>query len=595
MRGIFVRMCEMHIDEKQLTDFAFDSGLVSKTELKQAQNEAEKTGLSLGEVLVKDGFITDDDLRRIYAQISGIAFVDLRQKDLRLDTLDAIPESISRKYNVIAYARAGGDIEVAILSMEDLSAVDFLKRDKGLRVVPRFTDKESIKIALTTYQKLLKKEFGEKIQKETAKISKSVGKMGDSQSSNTNPRGLAEEESVARVGDLILKHAIYQDATDIHIEPQENATIIRFRINGALREAFSLPKNVHLPLVLRFKFLAGLDLDKNDIPQDGRFKMETEKGFANGKDGDKVSFRVSALPTSLGEKITLRALQTGALGFTLETLGFHGDGLEIIHNALKTPGALIASGVAGTGKTTTLYTILDILNKPSVSIATIESPIEYQLSRVMQTEVKENSGLSFQNGFRAILKQDPDVVMLGIMNEKEVASLALNASISGKLILAPVQSKTSGKIFEELTTLGVERFLLSSAVKVVMGHALVKKIGDIKEEYLLSKEDISKLGKIVDLEKVLNALKQEKIVDSTASWQTVKFFRSVDESEYVIGVHEVLKVTPTIKDLILDGATGREIESQAVREGMLTIIEDALFKAVSGATTLEEVYRLGDF
>ncbi|MFZ3020259.1 MAG: ATPase, T2SS/T4P/T4SS family [Minisyncoccia bacterium] len=580
----------MHIDEKQLIDFAFDSGLVSKSELEQAQNEAEKTGLSLGDVLVKDGFINDDDLRRIYAQISGISFVDLRQKDLRLDVLNAIPESTSRKHNIIAYVETGGDIEVAFLSVDDLKYVDFLKTDKGMRVLPRFTDKESIKIALTTYQKLLKKEFGEKIQKETAKISKSIEKMGDEDSSSTNLKSLAEEESVARVGDLILKHAIYQDATDIHIEPQNTETIIRFRINGTLREAFSLPQNVHLPIALRFKFLAGLDLDNSSEPQDGRFKMEIEKGI----DSEKKSFRVSTIPTHSGEKITLRVLQTGVLGFTLETLGFHGEGLEVIHNALKNSGALIAAGIEGTGKTTTLYTILDILNKPSVSIATLESPIEYQMNRIMQIEIKPDTGLSFANGFRAILKQDPDVVMIGELKEEDLAVLALNAAISGKLILAPVKSKTAGKVFEELTNLGIERFLLSSSVKVVMGHALVKKISDKKEEYALSKEDLSKLNKIADLEKVLTALKQEKIVNNSATWQTIKCFKPLEDTEYVIGVHEVLKITPTIKDLILDGATGREIESQAIREGMLTLVEDALFKAVSGATTLEEVFRLSE-
>jgi type II secretory ATPase GspE/PulE/Tfp pilus assembly ATPase PilB-like protein len=507
-----------------------------------------------------------------------------------------IPEPISRKYNIISYATNGGDVEVAVLSLEDLNTVEFLKKEKGLRVLARFTDKDSIKNALTTYQKLLKKEFGEKIQKETSKISRDANKMGDEKSSPSGLKSIAENENVARTGDLILKHAIYQDATDIHLEPQENETIVRFRINGALREAFSLPKNVHTPLVLRFKFLAGLNLEDSDSSQDGRFKMEKQSGFANGMDNEKTSFRVSTVPTAHGEKMTLRVLQTGALGFTLETLGFHGEALEIIHNALKSNGTFIASGLAGTGKTTSLYTIIDILNKPSVSISTIENPIEYQMNRITQTEVKEQSGFSFINGLRAILKQDPDVVMLGVLKEKDSTTLALNASLSGKIILAPVDSKNAGTVFDVLADLEIERYLLASSIKVVAGHALVKRLGDKKEEYLLSKDDISNLNKIVDMEKVLNALKLEKAVSNNATWQTIKFYKAAggaEENEVdVAGVHEVLKVTPSIKDLIIDGATGKEIESQAVREGMLTLAEDALFKAVCGITTLDEVFRL---
>jgi len=578
----------MYVDEQQLIDFAFDSGLVSKTELKQAQDEAHKTGLSLGEVLVKDGFIAEDDLRRIYAQISGMGFVDLRNADLKIEALEIIPESISRKHNIISYSVDGADVEVALLSVDDLKTIEYLKKEKGLRIVPRFTDKESVKIALTTYQKLLKKEFGEKIQKETAKISRIVNKMGDEKSSLSDLNKVADDESVSKACDLILKHAVYQGATDVHIEPSNSETVVRFRIDGALREAFSLPQNVHFALVLRFKLLAGLVLETTDIPQDGRFQMETEKIFTN----EKISFRVSTLPTANGEKITLRILEIGALGFTLETLGFHGEALEVVHETLKHSGTLLAVGPAGTGKTTSLYTIVDILNKPSVSIATIENPIEYQMQRISQTEVKEERGYGFLTGLRAILRQDPDVIMVGELKEKDVATLALNSSLSNKLILAPVDSETTGGAIETLSDLGIEKSLLAGAIKTVIGHSLVKKLSNKNEEYVLSKEKISELNKIVDAEKVLNALKLEKVVPNDATWQTIKFFKPLNDSDELIGVHEVLKVTPAIKDLITDGATGREFESQATREGMLTIVEDTLFKAVCGLTTLEEVFRL---
>lgn len=576
----------MHIDDKQLADFAFDSGLVSKTELSQTQKEADKTGLSLGDVLVKNGFLGEDDLRRIYAQLLGVAFVDLKNTNLKIEDLEAIPEPVSRKHNLICLKNGIGEIEVALLEMEDLKAIDYLKKERGLRVVPKFTDKSSIIYALTKYQKLLKKEFGEKIEKEARKISKSSGYFGDEKSSSADLEAVAESEGATKLADLIIKHAIFQDATDIHLDPFENETIVRFRIGGTLREAFSLPKKAHVPLVLRFKYLAEMDLYEDKQSQDGRFKIEDMSSFGESK----ISFRISTVPTSEGEKLTLRTLCAGSLGFSLEALGFHGAQIETINEALnERSGVIIASGEKNSGKTTTLYTLIDILNKPSVSVSTLENPIEYKLKRVNQTEIKNGDG-TLQ--LRAIMKSNPDVVMVGDISDKDVAELALASSLSGKLLLVPVLSPNAGQAVDILRGAGLENTLVSSVSRIIIGHSLVKKIPPDTPTENLTEQEISELHKLFDMDKVLRCLKEEKVVSRNSGWQDIKVVKNSSDTEDVTGVHEVLKVTPAIKDLILKDASGREIESQAVKEGMLTLSEDCLFKAVQGVTSIDEVFRV---
>lgn len=582
----------MQLDEKKFSEFAFDSGLVSKTELLKAQKEAQKTGSSLGEILIKDGLITEDDLRRINANLSGIPFVDLKNRNINLEILQIIPEPISRKHNIIAFDRDEFSVEVALLHMEDFYSIDFLSKEYKLKFLPRFTDRESMREALFTYQKNLKKDFGIKIEKEAEKLSKHFKSFGDSNSSSADLRKIAEDKTISHLVDLFLKHAISQGAVDISLEPQEESTLVRYRIDGILREAFSLPVMVHTLIVLRIKFLAGLDLT-SDLPQDGRFKMETNDRF-----GIKSSFRVNTLPTSFGEKMVLRIIQAGALGFNLETLGFYGDSLEALHRGLRSnTGLVISCGGSQTGKTTTLYTILDVLNKPSVSISTIESPVEYPMRRINQTEVKEDLGLTFLSGLRAILKQDPDVVMVGNIENNEILKLAVNASMSGKLVLVSMNVTTPNEAIEKVLNMGVDLFSLASTLKLLIGHFLVKRLSEDKQEYTLSEKEISKLNRIVDTEKVLEKLKLEKIISKNTTLENIKFFKplnEIQENAYVgsVGVFEVLEIAQPIKDLILKNASGKEIRSQALKNGMLSFVEDALFKAVQGITTIEEVFRV---
>jgi type IV pilus assembly protein PilB len=402
---------------------------------------------------------------------------------------------------------------------------------------------------------------------------------------------LAQDLPVVRVVDTLLKHAILQEASDIHIEPMENELVVRYRIDGVLRDAMVLPKNAGLSITARLKVLASLKLDEKRLPQDGRFKIDL--------DGEKVSFRVSILPVYYGEKTVMRILRENAGGFTLESLGFHGPNLERIHEATKLAnGLILTTGPTGSGKTTTLYTILDIVNTPDVNISTIEDPIEYQMKRVNQTQVKPEIGLTFASGLRSLVRQDPDIIMVGEVRDNETAGLSVNAALTGHLVLSTLHTNSAAGALPRLLDMKMEPFLLASTIEIIVGQRLVRKLSNNKEKYFLTKAGLASLGKIVDLDRMLTFLKDEKIVPPTADWDKVPFFKplageeSQDGYKGRIGIHEVLKMTSTLRELIMKSATAEQIEIQAKKEGMLTMIEDGIFKSVQGMTTIEEVLRV---
>ena len=402
---------------------------------------------------------------------------------------------------------------------------------------------------------------------------------------------MAEDLPVVRILDTLLKHAILQNVSDIHIEPLEHELLVRYRIDGILHDTMLLPKTAAASIVARIKVLSNLKLDEKRLPQDGRFKVETES--------DKVSFRVSVLPTYFGEKVAMRLLKENALGFTLEGLGFHGEALERIHTGTKLKtGMILTTGPTGSGKTTTLYTVLDILNTPQVNISTIEDPIEYQMQRVNQTQVKPDIGFSFANGLRSLLRQDPDIVMVGEIRDIETASLAINASLTGHLVLSTLHTNSAAGAIPRLLDMKVEPFLLVSTINVVIGQRLVRKLCDEKEKYFLTKSEVEHLKRMVDTDRVLEILHEEKVVGKSDGWDKIPFYRPKKsdkcEDGYSgrIGIHEVLKVSSTIKDLIMKNATTVEVEAVAKKEGMLTMIEDGIFKAVQGITSIEEVLRV---
>lgn len=581
----------MHIKDDQLREFILDSGLVSRADFELAEKEAKEKDQSIGHILISSGKISEDDLRRVQAYILGIPFVNLKGQKVDFEILSLIPEPIARNHNIVSFRKSGADaLEVAMLDTEDLGAIDFVKKKVGLKILPRLTDTESMKSVLIQYQKSLKAEFGDIIQKESDALKTLIEETGE-EVSTTDLKKLAEDLPVVRIVDSLLKHAIIQDASDIHIEPMENQLLIRYRIDGMLHDAMVLPKTAASSVTARIKVLSNLKLDEKRLPQDGRFKVESES--------EKVSFRVSVLPTYYGEKVVMRLLKENAGGFTLEGLGFHGEGLERVHEAMKlATGMILTTGPTGSGKTTTLYTLLDILNTPDVNISTIEDPVEYQVARINQTQVKPDIGFTFAHGLRTLVRQDPDIIMVGEIRDEETAGLAVNAALTGHLVLSTLHTNSAAGAIPRLIDMKVESFLLVSTIKVIIAQRLVRRLCASKEAYTLSKAEQEQLAKSVDLERVLKFLKEEKIVKENATWDDIPFYRPKPSKDCEDGyggrvsIHEVLKMTATIRELIMKGSTGDEIEAQAKKEGMMMMIEDGIFQAAQGLTTIEEVLRV---
>lgn len=579
----------MTVNNKQLKDFIADSGLVPRTELDLAEKKADEGKLYLGDILVSDGRLSEDDLRRTEAYILGIPFVNLKNQKIDFDVLSLIPEPIARKNNIVAFKKTTTELEVAMLDTDDLGAIEFVKKKVGLKILPRLTDKESIKSVLLQYQKSLKAEFGDIIEKEAGTL-KMVGE-GEEPQSEEDLKKLAEDLPVVKIVDTLLNHAIIQGASDIHIEPLDTQVVIRYRIDGILHDAMVLPKTAASGIVARVKVLANLKLDEKRLPQDGRFKIESA--------GEKVAFRVSTLPVYYGEKTVMRLLREAVSGFTLEGLGFAGVNLERIHDAMKQRvGMILTTGPTGSGKSTTLYTILDLLNEPDVNISTIEDPIEYQMSRVNQTQVKAEIGLTFASGLRTLMRQDPDIIMVGEIRDNETASLAVNAALTGHLVLSTLHTNSAASTMPRLIDMDIEPFLIVSTVNVIISQRLVRRLTAVKEKYFMSPDELEVLKKSVDLDRIMKVLKTENIVAPNAEWKDVPFYhpKKTDESEdgYKgrVGIHEVLKMSPTIRDLIIKGATSATVEEHARKEGMNTMLEDGIVKSVQGLTTIEEVFRV---
>jgi type IV pilus assembly protein PilB len=580
----------VRIQDEQLKRFILDAGLITKTDIAAAEKIAKEEKRSLAEALIAHGHMTEDDMRRVESYVLGIPFVSLKDTKIDFATLTLIPEPVARTHNIIAYKKNEDSLEVAMLDTADLPAIDFIKKKVGLKIQARLTDTESMRFALRLYQKNLKDEFGDLIMKDASNL-KILAEENGEELSESDLKKAAEDLPVVRIVDTLLRHAVIQGASDIHIEPLEEEVLVRYRIDGVLNDAMKLPKIAAGSVVARLKVLSNLKLDQKRLPQDGRFKMEM--------DGQKVAFRVSMLPIFFGEKVVMRLLRENRSGFSLEGIGFHGSTLERVHRATRaTTGIILVTGPTGSGKSTTLYTILDLLNTPEVNISTIEDPIEYQMARVNQSQVKPEIGFTFAAGLRSLMRQDPDIIMVGEIRDEETASLAINAALTGHLVLATLHTNSAAGTVARLLDMGAESFLLVSTLRVAVGQRLVRKLSSDKQPYILTKAERDELATKVDLDLVLKTLRDEKIVKESATWNDIPFYHPLENGETEdgyhgrMGIHEVLELSSTIKEMIMAGKTGDEIQVQARKEGMLTMIEDGIFKAAQGLTTIEEVLRV---
>jgi len=580
----------MRVETQQLKAFLLDAGLINKAQFEKVQKKAEKTQQKVGDVLVSEGFIDQEELIKLEAYILGIPFIDLEKEIISSEILKIIPEPIARSHNIVAFRKRGNNLEVAMLDPEDLRTIEFIKKkEPGLKILPRLTTPESIKNVLRQYQKTLEAEFGEIIKKETKGIRPI--KEEEITEEKEDLQKAAEELPVIRIVDTLMKHAILQRASDIHIEPTEKEVIVRYRIDGILHDAMILPKKISSGIVARIKVLSDLKLDEHRLPQDGRFKIETEEY--------KYSIRVSILPVFNGEKIVMRLLPETAKAYTLEGLGLRGEALEKIQDSLKKPvGMILITGPTGCGKTTTLYAMMEILNEPGVNISTVEDPVEYRMPRINQTQVNPKIGLTFANGLRALVRQDPNIIMVGEIRDNETCGLAINAALTGHLVLSTLHTTTAAGAIPRLIDMKAEPFLISSTLNIILAQRLVRKLYEEKIEYNLTDAELKNIKKYCDLDKILKILKEEKLIKTETDWKDIKFYRPKPFKECPegykgrIGIYEVLPITESIKELIIKSATADQIQEQAQKEGMRTMIEDGFIKAVQGITSIEEVLRV---
>ena len=580
----------MKVYPEQLKAFLIDAGLIKESQFDAAQKKAEKTKQKVGDVLVSEGLIAEEELIKLEAYILGVPFVSLEKEIIAPEILKVIPEPIARSHNIVAFRKKGNNLEVAMLDPEDLRTIEFIKKkEPGLKIMPRLTTPESIKNVLRQYQKTLEAEFGEIIKKEVGEI-RSI-KEEETVEEKEELLKVAEELPVIKIVDTLMKHAILQRASDIHIEPQEKEVIVRYRIDGILHDAMVLPKTVASGIVARIKVLSNLKLDEHRLPQDGRFKIETEDY--------KYSIRVSVLPIFDGEKIVMRLLPETTKALTLEGLGLDGDALERVQDNLRKPvGMILVTGPTGSGKTTSLYAMMEILNTPDVNISTVEDPVEYRMPRVNQTQVNPKIGLTFASGLRTLVRQDPDIMMVGEIRDEETAGLAINAALTGHLVLSTLHTNDAAGAIPRLIDMKAEPFLISSTLDVVIAQRLVRKLCKEKEKYNLKDPEIKNLAKYCNLDQILKILKEEKIAKAKDTFKDIEFFRPKATKEcpegYAgrIGIYEVLPVNETIKELIIKKATSGQIMVQAQKEGMRTMIEDGFVKAAKGLTSIEEVLRV---
>ena len=578
----------MKVENQQLRAFLLDAGLITKKKFDAILEKAKKTGRKVGDILISEGLVSEDELIKLNAYILGVPFVNIENEKISPDILRIIPEPIARSHNIIAFRKKQKNLEVAMLDPEDLRTIEFIKKKANLRILPRLTTVKGIKNALKQYGRTLEAEFGEIIKKEAGTISLKKSKKAEKKK---DLKKVAEELPVIKIVDTLIHHAILQRASDIHIEPLEKEIAVRYRIDGILRDAMILPKKAASGIVARIKVLSDLKLDEHRLPQDGRFKVETEDY--------KYSVRVSILPTINGEKVVMRLLSETTKSLTLEEIGLRGESLEKIQVALRKPvGLILITGPTGSGKTTSLYTMMEILNDPDVNISTVEDPVEYRMPRINQTQVNTRIGLTFASGLRSLVRQDPDILMVGEIRDAETAGLAINAALTGHLVLSTLHTTNAAGAVPRLIDMQVEPFLISSTLDVIVAQRLVRKLCSEKEKYTLKELELEGLKKQCDLNRILDILKEEKLVKPNDRFQDIEFFRpkpSKNNPEGYsgrIGIFEVLAVTETIKELINKEASTNRIQKQAQEEGMRTMVEDGFIKAVQGITSIEEVLRV---
>lgn len=567
----------MHITQEKLKEILLESGMITEESFAIAADESLRSGQTVPNILIGSGKIPEDYFAELLSSYYGVSVVNLLKEPIDMTTLELIPESYAKMKGVVAFAEDAkrGVVKVAMTDPNDLDTVEFLRAKLGRFVETYLTTGSSLRFGLRQYKGRLSGGFSEIISEN---IQKSLLITAETDLAKT-----VEAVPIIMILDSIIEHAMTLNASDIHFEPLEKETLVRFRVDGILQEIVALPKAIAPILVARVKVLASLQIDEHRVPQDGRFRFELE-------DGTTIDIRTNIMPVFKGEKVEMRLLKSSSRPLTLSDLGLSQEGFTILNEEIKKPhGMILVTGPTGHGKTTTLYAVLNILNTPKVNITTIEDPIEYELSRVNQTQVNTKAGITFSNGLRALLRQNPDIIMIGEIRDSETVDIAINSALTGHLLLSSLHTNDAPSAIPRLIDMGAPAFLLASTINLVIAQRLVRRIClSCVESYPATAEIRKLVAAQIELsnEKHTNQLPKNLFRGKGCNVCGYTGFQGQ------IGIFELFHIDEGIRELILKSASASEIRKLAIKHGMTTMFEDGLHKVESGVTSIEEVLRV---
>lgn len=566
--------------QKGLEDILFSQELLTKDEVAAVKLERVKTGRSAEEIIAERELVGEEDLVKARGELYGIDYVDLIGVNITGDILDLIPQKTSQKNNLIPFKKEGGVLHLAMADPLDLQVIEFVEKKTGLKVVPHIARPSLIeRMIAEQYGKSLGQDVSEVLEEfyGTEKIEEQIKDLKKAEK-------IVREAPVARVVGLVLEYAIKSRASDIHIEPSEEDTRIRYRIDGVLHDRHGIPRQGHDSIIARIKILCHMKIDEKRKPQDGRFKVQVGEV--------KTDVRVSTLPTVFGEKVVMRLLKQESAVRSLKDLGLRGTALKRIEEALLKPnGMILVTGPTGSGKTMTLATALAKVNTVRVNIITVEDPVEIRIPGTNQVQVNATAGLTFASGLRSILRQDPNIIMIGEIRDNETAQLTIHAALTGHLVLSTLHTNSAAGAIPRFLDMGAENFLLASTLVLVLAQRLVRQICEHCKESYPAPDEVAEnvrqvLGELIPPEKKKGKLELYR----------GKGCDKCDRQGYTgrTGVFEVMPISDRINRMIVEHKSETEISKVAVEEGMVTLIQDGYLKALEGITTVEETVMVAE-
>ncbi len=553
----------MLLSNEQIRNLLLHSGKLNETDIADLETFAKNARTPLQEAAIEKDAISDEVLGTLIANFLKYPFISLAKISIPENIFDIVPERLARKFKVVCFEKGPDGIKLAMVDPTNRDIMERIAKKTGLKVTPYYATGRDIENALQLYRKNIQQTFDDLLKNE---IGKSVSE---------------EDAPIAKMVDLLITYAYRDRASDIHIEPEENDLLVRFRIDGILHDMIYLDKKLTERILTRIKILARLRTDEHLSAQDGKIRMVV--------DDDNLDLRVSIIPVSEGEKAVLRLLSSHFRQFSLLDLGMSEGDFKKVNAAInKTYGLILSTGPTGSGKTTSIYSILKILNTREKNITTIEDPIEYRIKGVNQIQVNAKTNLTFANGLRSILRQDPNVIFVGEIRDNETAEIAVNAALTGHLVVSTLHTNDAATSLPRLVDMKVEPFLVASTVNVIIAQRLVRRICEVcKQELILKREDLEKNISGDLISKYFPQGDELKVFQGKGC----KICHHTGYSGRT-GIFEVLEMTESIKKMIADKKDSEEIGKEAVKEGMTTMQDDGLDKVVKGITTIEEVLRV---